>query len=86
MVRLLRDRFAVLNDRLAVGECRSDRSLIFERYGDRREVGLGPADPLGKSLEAIAVRLALDRVLGVEVRLLPGPSQRDIGAFPGRLG
>jgi hypothetical protein len=54
-VRRLRDRHAGLGHRLAAVGRRGEHLLVLERYGDRREVGLGPADPLGKGLEAIAV-------------------------------
>ena len=73
-------------DRLWRSGCRGDRPLVLERYGDRREVGLGPADPLGEGLEAIAVPVGVDGLLGVEVRLLAGAGERDVGALAGGVG
>jgi hypothetical protein len=54
--------------------------------GDRREVGLGPADPFGEGLEAIAVPVGLDGLFGVEVRLLTGAGERDVRALAGGVG
>ena len=46
----LRDRPVRIDDRLAAGDRGGDCRLVLERYGDRRDVGLGPADPFGEGL------------------------------------
>ena len=60
--------------------------LVLERYGDRRKVGLGPADPFGEGLEAIAVPVGVNGLVGVEVRLLAGAGERDVRALAGGVG
>jgi hypothetical protein len=86
VVRRLRGRPAGLVDWLtAVSRC-DDRRLVNEGDGDRGEVGLSSTDPLCKGLEAIAVPVGADGVLGVEVRLLAGAGERDVGALAGNVG
>jgi hypothetical protein len=86
VVRRLQDGTAGLGDRLVTGGRRSDPLLTLEWYRDRREVGLGLADPPGKGLKAIAVRLEVDGLLGVEVRLFTGAGERDVRALARGVG
>lgn len=51
-VRSVPNRLAGVDERLAAVR----RLLVLERYRNRRKVGFGLADPVGKGLEAIAVR------------------------------
>src|SRR5450755_5050275 len=86
VVRRQRDWPAGLDDRLAAVRRSGDRRLVLERYGDRREVGLGPADPFGNCLKAIAVPIRFDGLGGVEVCLVAGAGERDVGALACGVG
>jgi len=86
VARSLRDRPVGLADSLAAVGRRGDHRLVLERNRDRRQVGFGRADLFGQGLEAIAVPIRVDRLLGVEVRLLAGPGERDVAAFAGGVG
>jgi hypothetical protein len=85
VVRPLRDRTGGLVGWLAAGGGRG-AALVFDRYGNRRDVGLGPAEPVGKGSEAITVPIGVDGRLSVKVRRVPSAGERDVGALAGGVG